>query len=254
MSPARKAKRSSELTLRNTGTDDSDLDPLSRELVALTAIIFSLELIFTAGQSGWLNVANASGWRNNAITDYGFFPPIIFGQFSAGNYLSTEPVRLVTFPLIHYSFSHALFSVVFILAIGKFIGQFCPGSRVVAIFFLSSIGGAFFFGLVLNTDFPLVGGSPGFFGLIGSFLYLLFRNFVSTGRIRRTLITMPLFLIGSQIFIRLLFGGPPLWIADLGGMLTGFALAYFLVPGGFIRVVNQVFRIRRAILNFFNRR
>ncbi len=48
--------------------------------------------------------------------------------------------------------------------------------------------------------------------------------------------TLIAFLMGIQLVFGLIFGGSKDWVADLAGFATGFALSFFLAPGGWARM------------------
>jgi rhomboid protease GluP len=68
---------------------------------------------------------------------------------------------------------HAAFVVVFILAIGKMVAEVFSPIAFVAIFWVSAIFGALAYVVLLDSPFPLIGGYPGVYGLIGAFTFLM---------------------------------------------------------------------------------
>jgi membrane associated rhomboid family serine protease len=53
------------------------------------------------------------------------------------------------------------------------------------------------------------------------------------------------FLLGIQLFFKLVFGGGDDWVADIAGFVTGFLLSFVLAPDGSERLIKVVGRIRR---------
>jgi membrane associated rhomboid family serine protease len=43
-------------------------------------------------------------------------------------------------------------------------------------------------------------------------------------------------LLGLQLVFGVLFGGGPMWIAEVAGFVVGFFLTFLLVPGGLRRL------------------
>ena len=59
-----------------------------------------------------------------------------------------------------------LAAAVFVLALGKMVGETFSQTAVVAVFFGAGIAGALAYGLLLDNPYPLLGGYPGAYGLI----------------------------------------------------------------------------------------
>ena len=48
------------------------------------------------------------------------------------------------------------------------------------------------------------------------------------------------FLMGIQLVFGLLFGGTPVWIAELAGFAAGFGVCIVVMPGGFARLRDRL--------------
>ncbi|QIE41420.1 rhomboid family intramembrane serine protease [Meridianimarinicoccus aquatilis] len=212
------------------------VNPLPKSVIALAVVIVGVELLFNLADRGILGGASGIGLRAGAIRDYGFYGDALKWMLANGQFPLDLLVRFVTYPLLHFSFTHALFVCVFVLAMGKMVGEALGDLAVVTIFFGSSIGGALVYGLLLNDQFPLVGGYPGVYGLIGGYTFL---SWVQARLLQQSqvmafrLIGM---LLGVQLLFGLLFGSRNDWLADLSGFAVGFALCFLLVPGGWARL------------------
>lgn len=195
-------------------------------IAGLAIIMVGLELIFTAGSSGLFDGSDTAEWRKTAILDYGFFGPILEYQIANGVLFARETMRLVTFPLIHLSFTHMLISVVLLLALGKLVGQFLSDVAIVGVFFLSAALGAAAFGTVLGSDVPLVGSLTGLFGLLGTLAAM------TVPRPKSTLFKVATVVPGALVFVavvsNLVFGSLAAWPADVAAYLVGIALWYAL--------------------------
>ena len=104
------------------------------------------------------------------------------------------------------------------------------------IFVLSGVGGALAYALFLDPSYPLVGGFPPVYGLIGAFTWLLWRKLSLVGANQARAFQLIAVLMGIQLLFGLIFGGTGDWVADLGGFATGFGLSFFLAPGGWARL------------------
>jgi membrane associated rhomboid family serine protease len=217
--------------------DASPFNALPPVVVALSLLILGIELLFQAGERHLLGGPAAVGWRLAALQDWGVDGRIFDWMLENRRLLPGELLRLVAYPLIHYSFSHALFVIVFVLALGKAVGEiFHP----LAVFFGSAAAGALVWALVLDDPYTLAGGYPGVYGLIGAFSFMLWVNLGALGANRMRAFTLIGFLLGIQLLFRLLFGGSNDWLADLAGFGAGFLLSFVLAPGGWARVVARL--------------
>ena len=92
-----------------------------------------------------------------------------------------------------------------------------------------------------SSGFPLFGGFPAAYGLIGAFTFVLFSR--SEGLLSQQLMAFRLLgiLMLINIGFSLLQNGPPIWVAELCGAVTGFISAAIIHPGG-VRVIVNKFR------------
>lgn len=218
----------------------SPFNALPPVVVALAVVIFGLEVMFQAATAGFLGGQGGVGWRLDAIRDYGVFDEVARFMWQNGTYPPDELLRLVTFPLIHASFVHAAFVVVFILAIGKMVAEVFSPMAFVALFVVSSVAGALGFVALMNSPYPLVGGYPGVYGLIGAFTFIMWTQATLQGSSRYRAFG----LIGALLVIQLVFGviqgefGNV--VADLTGFAAGFALSFIVTPGGWQRLLARL--------------
>ena len=209
----------------------SPFNALPPAVTALAAVVFGVEVMFLLAERGLMGGAQGVGWRLAALTDYGFLPPVLDWMLANNRYPPEQLVRFVSYPLLHVSFTHAMFALVFVLALGKMVAEAFSQTAFLAIFWLSAIVGALVYGLLPLGDFALVGAYPGAFGLIGSYTFLLWADPARAER-RWQAFTLIGVLLGIQLLFKLFFGGGNDWAADLAGFATGFALSVALGPGG----------------------
>jgi len=212
------------------------VNPLPPVVVALFLFIMGIELIFTLGARGILGGPEAVGWRLNAIQTYAFSGEIFAWMIETGRWPLDQVMRFVTYPFVHGSFTQALFVCVFVLAMGKMVAEVFGSLAMIAIFVLSGIGGALVYALLLTEPYPLIGGFPPVYGLIGAFTFILWVRLSAVGENQSRAFTLIAFLMGIQLVFGLLFGGTKDWVADLGGFATGFGLSFLFVPGGWARI------------------
>jgi len=215
------------------------VNPLPPAVIILFLIIVGGE-IYVAG-------AEASLWGNfdariNLIRQFAFMPEG-FGRALSSNILVPELFwRMITYPFLHGSLMQGIFASVFILAMGKFVGEVLGNIAVLAIFFASAVFASLGFALFTNSSFPLFGGFPAAYGLIGAFTFVLFSR--TDGLLSQQLMAFRLLgiLMLINIGFSLLQNGPPLWVAELSGAVTGFVSAAIIHPGGVRFIINKFWR------------
>lgn len=220
--------------------NESPFNAIPPVVLALAAVIFGVEVAFQLGARGLAGGPEAVGWRLAAVTKYSFVGDV-FDQMIAQNVWPLRHVmRLVTYPFVHGSFTHVLFVLVFLLALGKMVAEVFSPWAVMVVFFGSAIVGALVYAVVLDSPYPLIGGYPAVYGLIGAFTFLLWVKLAQTGGPQSRAFTLIGFLMGIQLIFGLLFGGGQDWVADLAGFVAGFGLSFLVSPGGWARVVDRL--------------
>ena len=220
----------------NADPNASPFLDVPRTVVALAAVIGGVEGMFSLAQAGYLGGDGGICWRINAISDFCFSGEILDWMITTGQFPLEHLRRFVTYPFLHLSFTHVLFSVVFILAIGKAISGAFGGWRLLAVFFGASIFGAFVYGYLFEFLTPLIGSYPGIYGLIGAFTFLLWVRARVLGEAPMKAFSLIGFLLGIQLLFAALFGSTGDWVADLAGFVAGFGMSFFLIPGGWTRL------------------
>ncbi len=216
------------------------VNPLPPVVVALALAIFAVEVLLSAGARGYIGGAAAVGWRTEAIQSYAFFAPLLEFIVEQGLWTTPELVRFVSYPFIHLSFTHVIFVIVFLLALGKLIGEVMGGIAVVVTFFVSAIFGALVFAGLTGDPRPLVGGYPAVYGLIGSYTFILWVSYGNTGQNQYQAFTLIGFLLGIQLFFGVFFGSTYEWVAEISGFIVGFLIAPFVARGGLRRLFARV--------------
>jgi len=220
--------------------NESPFNALPPVVVALALLIIGPELIFQAGARGLAGGADAVGWRLEALKAYSFSPAIFDWMVQHNNWPLEEVRRFFTYPFVHYSFTQAAMVIVFLLALGKMVGEVFGTLAVLIIFFASAIVGALAYTLLLNEPQALVGGYPAVYGLIGSYTFMLWVSLTGTGNTQYRAFTLIAFLLGVQLLFGLVFGGNKDWVADIFGFGTGFFVSFLLVPGAWHRIVAKI--------------
>ena len=234
------AKAVKERTALVHPSDESPFNPLPPVVVALGLLIFGFELALQAGARGFAGDPDAVGWRVEAIRAYAFSGPVLDWMIDTGRWPPEHLKRFVTYPFVHFSFTHTLMVLVFLLALGKMVGEVFGTWAVLVVFFLSAIVGALAYGLILDETLPLTGAYPAVYGLIGSYTFMLWINLTGTGNTRMRAFTLIGFLMGLQLIFGLLFGANKDWLADIFGFATGFFVSFLMVPGVWGRIRDRL--------------
>lgn len=218
------------------------VNPLPPVVAALFLFIMGIEAMFSLGTRGLIGGPEAVGWRLEAIQDYAFSGDILRWMLETGRFPPEHLIRFVSYPFVHASFTQALFVGVFVLAMGKMVAEVFGAIAMLLVFVLSGIGGALAYGLLVNESYPLIGGFPAVYGLIGAFTYMLWRSLSLVGANQARAFSLIAFLMGVQLLFGLFFEIQKDWVADLAGFTTGFGLSFFVSPGGWMRLRRGVQR------------
>lgn len=218
----------------------SPVNPLPLVVVILVLAIAGIEILFQLGDSGLVGGAEATGWRIAALEEYGFRQPLFTWMLENQNFRWDFALGILTYPFVDYYFTSVIFSVVFILALGKMVGEAFSSLAFLVIFFGASISGALAYGLIWETSVVLFGAMPGAYGLIGAYSFVLWLGLAGTGAQRMKVFQLIGFLMGLQLFWGLLFAGSKDWVADLAGFATGFALSFIVSPGGWQEILEKI--------------
>ncbi|WP_341862675.1 rhomboid family intramembrane serine protease [Gymnodinialimonas sp. 57CJ19] len=218
----------------------SPFNALPPVVVALAVVIFGLEIMFQAATAGFLGGQGGVGWRLAAIQDYAVLNAVWDWMTSTGQYPAGHLVRFIAYPLIHGSFIHAAFVVVFILALGKMVAEVYSVAAFLAVFWFSSVMGALGFVIFTNSEYPLLGGYPGVYGLIGAFTFLVWMRAEAEGTGQMRAFSLIGVLLAIQLLFGLINGEFGNVVADFSGFVTGLALSFVVSPGGWRRMLSRL--------------
>ncbi|MBS0125539.1 rhomboid family intramembrane serine protease [Thetidibacter halocola] len=220
--------------------EESPFNPLPPVVVALCLLVGGVELAMTMGARGLVGGPGAVGWRLAALEQYGFSAQIMDWMLTTRQFPVEHMMRFVTYPFVHGNFTHAMFAMVMLLALGKIVGETLGSLPMLAIFVLSGVCGAAVYGLAVDTPALLFGAFPSIYGLIGGFTYILWLRLGQMGEAQIRAFSLIGILLFLQLIFGLFFGGGPDWIADISGFVAGFLLAMVLIPGGWARLLQKL--------------
>ena len=216
------------------------VNPLPAVVVVLALALGAIELVLQAGEAGLIGGPQAVGWRAGLIERFGFNGPLLGQMLDRGVWQADILWRFVTYPFIHGTATHAIISIVFLLAMGKVVGEVFGTLATLAVYFAASALGALAFFLFTDSAIWIIGGLPGAYGLIGGYSFLLWVGLGAAQENQLRAFTLIAFLMGIQLFFGLIFGGGLDWVADLGGFVAGFVLSFLVSPGGWGRVLDRL--------------
>ena len=222
------------------GFDQSPVNPLPWVVLLLVLPVVAMELVVSAGGTGLVGGQNGVGWRIDAIQRFSFAPGVADWMREGHHYMPETVMRFVTYPFVHGNFTHALFVVVFLLALGKMVAEIYSALAVLAIFFGATLAGAIAYWALPGVEAPLFGGYPPVYGLIGAFTYILWVRLGLEHANRARAFSLIGFLLAAQLVFGLIFGSGWDWVAEIAGFATGFLLSFVVSPGGFSRVVQMI--------------
>ena len=217
------------------------LNPLPWVVWLLALPLIAMEVVLSLGEAGVVGGPQAIGWRLQAVERFGLFPELLKFQWETGGHPIIELQRLVSYVLVHGSFTHALFAVVMVLALGNMVAGVFRWWGVLVVFLGSTVvGGAAYGLLVPGLRTQLIGAYPGIYGLIGAFTFLIWTKLALVGANRLRAFSLIGVLLAVQLVFGLLFGGGWDWVAEVTGFATWFLLSFVVSPGGFRRVVQMM--------------
>lgn len=222
--------------------DPSPFNALPPVVVILFLALALPEAAFSLGEAGLVGGPQAVGWRLAAIEKYGFSGDIFDWMLANGRWLPEHLMRFVTYPFVHTSFTGTLFAAVFLLALGKMVGEAMGQLTVLVLFVGGGIFGALLYALLLNDPAWLVGGFPATYGLIGGYSFVMWHTLGARGEQQLRAFTLIAMLMGIQLVWGALFGGNNAWLADFFGFAFGLLASTLLVPGGLARVLRALRR------------
>lgn len=221
------------------GYDENPLNPVPPVVWMLALPIILSEAAFGLAQAGFIGGGRyAGGVLRQLWVERTAVAPEMFLRMWQWGEPGVQLYRLLSYPFVHYSATHAVFVTVFLLALGNMVAQQIRPAAVLAIFAGASVAGAVVFtlgaALLPAVEFGLlVGGYPGVYGLLGAFTFLLWTRLGQENANRLRAFSLVGLLLAFQLVFGLLFGNAGYaWVAEIAGFVTGFALSFVLVPGG----------------------
>lgn len=218
----------------------SPLNPLPPVVWLIVLPFIALEIVLQAGELGIAGGPSGIGWRSDALQRMALAPMMLGQMWQTGQWVPDFLRRFVTYAFVNASFTQTVMVVVFILALGKMVAEVFRAWAVIAIFLTAAIVGGVVYSLIPGVEIALYGGFPAVYGLIGAFTFILWARLGALNANRYRAFTLIGMLLSVQLVFSLLFGGNPVWIAEVTGFVTGFALSFLVAPGGPSHVLRMI--------------
>lgn len=225
------------------GYNVNPFNKLPAPVWALALSLAGIEAVLQAGAAGLVGGPQAIGWRLELVRLIGLPAQIVAWMWETGSFPPEHLARLAGFGMVQTGAVHALFVVIFVLALGNRVAQTLGGWAVWLLYVVSGAVGGVVWGLVWGdpgspVQHWLLGGYPAAFGLVGAFTALIWMDAAGEGINRLRAFR----LIGVLIVVRVAFGviggfGTD-WVADIAGFAAGFALAVAMKPGLALRALD----------------
>lgn len=213
-------------------------------LVLLFLAIAGIEAGLWLGEARVIGGPEAIGWRMTLVRDWGFSGEIFDAMLAQNRWPLEHVLRIVTYPFIHLSFTHSIFAMVMLLALGNLVARALGQGTFLAIFTVASIGGALVYALLLDDPVWLVGAYPGVYGLVGGYSYVMWRSIGAQGGQQMQAFALIAMLMGLQLVWSVFGDVGNGWVAELAGFGIGFGTCFALAPGALARLKARM-RARR---------
>lgn len=215
------------------------LNPVPWIVWVLVAPMIGLEVIASLGEAELVGGPASIGWRSELVQRLAFSPDILRAMIEARTYPLDGLLRLVSYPFVHVTPTHALMVVVVLLALGKFVGEAFRWWAVLVLFFGGALIGAASY-TAFGLKMPLAGAWVPVYALIGAFTQILWMRLKQEPQRRWRAFSMIGMLLLCQIVFGALFGFGTEWVAELPAFALGFALSFVVAPGGAIALRDQI--------------
>ncbi|MFQ5565702.1 MAG: rhomboid family intramembrane serine protease [Paracoccaceae bacterium] len=201
--------------------------PVHPVLWIMIAVMIGFEAMFAAADAG---LAPASLGRFPVYLNLAFFD-LVFEYARAGNGVEPQLVwSLLTHAFLHGGWLHLALNGAAFLGLGHALVQTIGIGRFLVVFVVTAVAGALAFGLIAETNGPVVGASGAIFGFLAVITAWQERALRIAGRSRAMIWKRIAGLVLLNVALALGLGGLLAWEAHLGGWVAGWLLAGVFRP------------------------
>ena len=192
--------------------------PMPRGLVVLVAVIALIEIVLSLADAGILFDPSL---RTRVYILGAFWTALLHGATPV--YDGQTVAMFVTHALLHGSLLHMVMNMTILLALGRFTSdRFGPGV-VLPVFFLGALAGGAAYGLLAQSESPMVGASGAVFAFLGVWIAWDWRRHRARGMSPAPVARRVLVLVVLNLLTFVGLQGYLAWEAHLGGFLAGLA-------------------------------
>jgi len=202
-------------------------DPVHPALWVMILVMIGFEVVFAAAEAG-LVPEDLGRWP--VYLQLAFFD-LVFEWARAGK--GIEPQLFwspLTHAFLHGGWLHLGLNGAAFLGLGHSLVRVIGVGRFLVTFALTSIAGALVFGLIAETNGPMVGASGAIFGLLAMLTAWQERALHRAGQSRAPIWRRIAGLVVLNAALAFGMGGLLAWQAHLGGWVAGWLLAFVFRP------------------------
>jgi len=202
-------------------------DAVHPVLWIMIAVMIGFELVFAAVDAGLL----PKGLGRWPAYEHLAFVDILFDRARAGLGLEPRLVwSLVSHAFLHGGWLHLGLNGAAFLGLGHALVRMIGIGRFLVIFAVTATAGAATFGVIAETNGPLVGASGAIFGLFAVFTAWQERALRLAGNSRAMIWRRIVGLVALNVALAVGLSGLLAWQAHLGGWVAGWLLAGVFRP------------------------
>lgn len=196
---------------------------------AMLAIFVAFEAAFWAAAGGFGPVEDL---RWEVYKKLAFFDVYFEGVRGGLQVPWTFWTSFISYAFLHGGLLHLAMNGVFFLSVGGMLSRALGPVRFLILFVVTSVIGALVFGLIAETNGPMVGASGALFGFIGALKAWEWRYIRTTGASAQGFWRTIAALVAINVLLAFIMpgGGGLAWEAHLGGFIGGFLIAPILAP------------------------
>lgn len=202
----------------------AELPPVPVVLWALVGVTAAIEIGLEIADSGYFG---RPVWRTVAIAYFGFHDPLFDGTVRP-LWPGQEYAMALTHAFLHGDFWHLALNMVVLLAVGKVVAGLVGPVRMILLFVICAVAGGLTFGLLTETNVPMVGASGAVFGFIAFWKQAEFRRRLRLGLGMGPILGLVVALVLANVALELFMNIA--WQAHLGGFVAGWAIGMLWHP------------------------
>lgn len=206
----------------------ASIGPAQHGLAFLLALIAVCVIVEAFLQAADLEALGAPALRSWAYTNGAFWPGLL-GDWQV-HYPGQAQTMFLTYAFLHGGLLHLALNMVTLWSLGRAVLERVSTWRFGVIYFGSAVTGAAVFGLLAQTDQPMVGASGALFGLAGALLAWMWEDQPTLRAAIGFAGRAVLLIVALNVALHFLLGGQLAWQTHLGGFLGGWVLGIALDP------------------------